>query len=355
MISRRSFLKVSGAALAGLALSRAPLARALPRPAEAWPVGPEKRLGRMCWPWGVSVMSRPNPLGTELRKVYPEDVVEIAREVVGQGMAYHTHVWNELAEGGYVYAPYLQPVRNWPQTAPAVLPTEGVWAEVSVPFVDAHAEANADAAIVYRLYYSAVFKITEKLTGADGTDWYRVTMETGVRMFAPALAFRFITAEEIAPLSPNVDSAEKRVVVSMAAQALSAYEGETEVFRARISSGANYFGEDGKTLLNGTPGGAHNIWQKRLSRHMQGGTVDSGYDVPGVGWVSYFAANGAAIHSTYWHNDFGVPKSHGCLNCRPEDAKWLFRWTAPSVPYQPGDLTVDWEQRGTVIDIRLEA
>ncbi|MGH2524736.1 MAG: L,D-transpeptidase, partial [Anaerolineales bacterium] len=117
---------------------------------------------------------------------------------------------------------------------------------------------------------------------------------------------------------------------------------------------ANYFGEDGQTLLNGTPSGAHPIWSKRISRHMQGGTLDAGYDLPGVGWVCYFASNGAALHSTYWHNDFGIPKSHGCLNCRPEDAKWLFRWTAPQVPYQPGDITVNWDNRGTTVDIQVE-
>ena len=74
-----------------------------------------------------------------------------------------------------------------------------------------------------------------------------------------------------------------------------------------------------------------------------------------MGWVTYFASNGAALHSTYWHNDFGTPKSHGCLNLRPEDAKWLFRWTAPAVPYQPGDVTVQWANRGTLVDIRVEA
>jgi lipoprotein-anchoring transpeptidase ErfK/SrfK len=85
---------------------------------------------------------------------------------------------------------------------------------------------------------------------------------------------------------------------------------------------------------------------------MSGGTLEGGYDLPGIGWVSYFASNGAALHSTYWHNDYGRPKSHGCLNCRPEDAKWIFRWTMPHVPYEPGDLTVDWENRGTTVDIR---
>ncbi|MBI3176443.1 MAG: L,D-transpeptidase [Chloroflexi bacterium] len=62
---------------------------------------------------------------------------------------------------------------------------------------------------------------------------------------------------------------------------------------------------------------------------MSGGTPQNGYDLPGVPWVSYFAGNGAALHGTYWHNDFGTPKSAGCINLRPQDARWLFRWTLP--------------------------
>jgi lipoprotein-anchoring transpeptidase ErfK/SrfK len=57
-----------------------------------------------------------------------------------------------------------------------------------------------------------------------------------------------------------------------------------------------------------------------------------GYDLPGVPWVSYFTSNGVAFHGTYWHNDFGVPHSHGCINLTPEDAKWVYRWTTPAVP-----------------------
>ena len=79
------------------------------------------------------------------------------------------------------------------------------------------------------------------------------------------------------------------------------------------------------------------------------------WDIPGVAWVGYFAGNGEALHSAYWHNDFGRPKSRGCINMRPADAKWLFRWTLPVVTYEPGDITVDWENRGTMVDIRVEA
>jgi lipoprotein-anchoring transpeptidase ErfK/SrfK len=59
-----------------------------------------------------------------------------------------------------------------------------------------------------------------------------------------------------------------------------------------------------------------------------------------VGWVSLFVGSGVAIHSTFWHNNFGMTMSRGCVNARPEDAKFVFRWTLPSVPYVPGDVTV---------------
>jgi lipoprotein-anchoring transpeptidase ErfK/SrfK len=56
------------------------------------------------------------------------------------------------------------------------------------------------------------------------------------------------------------------------------------------------------------------------------------FDLPGVPWCTYFHWNGSALHGAYWHNDYGRPRSHGCLNLRPEDAKWLYRWTQPAVP-----------------------
>lgn len=345
--SRRNFLKLAGAALAGAAL---PTGLPLRAGTAAWPQG--VRLGRVVWPWGVKILSRPHPQGKELGQLYPEDVVPILRDVVGRGLSPHNHVWNEI-EQGYVYAPHLQPVRNLLNAPLTTLPPEGVWAEVSVPYVDARREPQPEAAVVHRLYYSAVFKIVEILKGADGAVRYRASTETGLRLYTPAEVFRVIAAEELSPLSPEVD--DKRVVVNVKEQALSAFEGKDEVFRARLSSGAFYFGEDGQTLTSGTPIGGHPIWQKRVSRHMVGGTREAGYDLPGVGWVSYFGSNGAALHSTYWHNDYGTPKSHGCLNLRPEDAKWLFRWTAPVVPYAPGDITVQWANRGTLVDIRMEA
>jgi len=69
---------------------------------------------------------------------------------------------------------------------------------------------------------------------------------------------------------------------------------------------------------------------------MEGGASGAGYDLSGIGWVTFIAAGGIAIHSTYWHNNFGERTSAGCVNVRPEDARFIFRWSAPEVAYYPG-------------------
>jgi lipoprotein-anchoring transpeptidase ErfK/SrfK len=50
------------------------------------------------------------------------------------------------------------------------------------------------------------------------------------------------------------------------------------------------------------------------------------YDLPGVPWDLYFTAEGAVIHGAYWHDKFGQPWSHGCVNLSPQNAKKLYLW-----------------------------
>ena len=71
------------------------------------------------------------------------------------------------------------------------------------------------------------------------------------------------------------------------------------------------------------------------------------YDLPGVPWVSYFYWWGVAIHGTYWHNDFGKPRSHGCVNAPTDCAKWIYRWTTPEVPFSKQES----EGQGTEIAV----
>jgi lipoprotein-anchoring transpeptidase ErfK/SrfK len=162
-------------------------------------------------------------------------------------------------------------------------------------------------------------------------------------LWVPAEAMRQITADEIAPINPN--SENKHITVDVSRQTLSCYEGDTEVYYCRVSTGY-------KSDRWSTPIGKHMISRKYISLQMSGGTTGAPYDLPGIGWTSIFATGGVAIHATVWHNYFGEPRSHGCVNTMPTDAKWIFRWSQPNVSYDPGmnDVTVSGDN-GTTVDV----
>lgn len=337
--TRREFLKLSSIAIGAAALPTL-------SPTDLRLGQTLTRLGRVTI-HTAQVMNRPHRLGERVGYRERDDVLEIYRAVVGEGWFPHNHVWFET-EGGFIYSSLVQPVKNELQTPLAASPADGFFGELTVPYSDARAAADPNAEIVYRLYYSAVFKIDRIAADANGGMWYHVEDDQNSNFWAEGQHVRVVQSDEIALISPNV--ADKRIVADVEANWLSAFEGKTEVFRTRIASGATFFEPDGTQRAALTPGGVHPIWSKRLSRHMTGGTATNGYDLPGVGWVSYFAGGGASIHSTYWHNDYGRPRSHGCLNCTPEAAKWLFRWTTPEVEYIPGNITVTWPG-GTAVEI----
>lgn len=118
--------------------------------------------------------------------------------------------------------------------------------------------------------------------------------------------------------TPQPVRGEKWIDVDVNKQLLIAYEGDVEVFRATVSTGSAYT----PTVL-----GRYHIIHKLLSQTM----VGPGYVQPDVPYVMYFYM-GYSLHGTYWHNDFGTPRSHGCVNLRTSDAKWLFYWTDPQLP-----------------------
>lgn len=64
-----------------------------------------------------------------------------------------------------------------------------------------------------------------------------------------------------------------------------------------------------------------------------GDIAASGFDLPGVPWVQYITKSGISFHGTFWHNDYGRPRSHGCINMTCSAAKWLYRWSAPNVAF----------------------
>jgi lipoprotein-anchoring transpeptidase ErfK/SrfK len=115
-------------------------------------------------------------------------------------------------------------------------------------------------------------------------------------------------------------SASKRIIVDKSEQKLYAYENDMLFMESIVSTG---------TVINPTPIGEFAIFRKTPSRYMQGplpGIPDDIYDLPGVPWSLYFTAEGAAIHGTYWHNNFGNRTSHGCVNVPIAQARQLYGW-----------------------------
>lgn len=108
----------------------------------------------------------------------------------------------------------------------------------------------------------------------------------------------------------------KRIEVNLTTQTLRAYEGGKVVYTTVISSGIKRYP---------TVTGTYRIYAKLLSQRMRGGTGADRYDLPNVPNVMYFY-KGYAIHGTYWHNNFGRPMSHGCVNANLKAATWLYKW-----------------------------
>ncbi len=119
-----------------------------------------------------------------------------------------------------------------------------------------------------------------------------------------------------APGAPNTEG--KHILVRLSDQRVFAYE-DGELLREFVVS----------TGLPGTPTvqGDYAIYLKYRSQRM----VGPGYDLPGVPYVMYFY-QGYGLHGTYWHNNFGQPMSHGCVNLRTPDAAWLYDWAPMGTP-----------------------
>lgn len=137
------------------------------------------------------------------------------------------------------------------------------------------------------------------------------------------------------PPTPTPEPGEKWIDVNLSTQVLVAYEGEVEVFRASVSTGSP---------STPTVKGQWRIFHKLLSQTMTG----PGYVQPDVPYVMYFYG-AYSIHGAYWHNDFGRARSHGCVNLRVPDARWLFEWTDPPLPAGNSQI---WDTRsgtGTLV------
>ncbi len=362
-ISRRSFLKMAALGVGSLALR--PRWLDVLRPLAQTDFPQAEHLGRVAVGM-VELKSRPDQDSETVGSLYEDAVVACLREVVGRKPYYINQRWVETSQG-FIYGPYLQPVRNMPNQPVSELRQTnigvGLWVEVTVPYVDialvrepsSHSwlSSKIEEGLPPRLYYGQTFWVDQIRQNEGGQIQYRVNPNFygGVDMvWAAAEAFRPVPPEEFAPISPEIEN--KRIVVDVNRQQLSCYENDREIYFCRVSTGAKFDASGNPVDKWSTPVGKHKISRKYVALQMSGGTTGAGYDLPGIGWVCIFVTGGVAVHSTFWHNDYGVPRSHGCVNVRPEDAKWIFRWTAPHVSYETGmvDISLTGEA-STIVEV----
>ena len=326
-ISRREFLSLGALATGALALRPAP-------PVQDRQIG----LGRVTVDW-IGLHSEPSLSSTSLHRFTRDSLLSLLQRETSDDGPRHNPIWYRIDQG-YVHSGHLQLVRWEPQIPQRQVLREGQLFEVSVPFTRSYRRADPASGPLYRLYYQSTAWVTAAVEGADGRRWYQVLDELlRIHFYVRAEHLRLVPAAEMEPISPETPLHHKRIEVDLARQELFCYERDRLVFRTSISSGI----PDDRPRDNGipttTPTGRFFVELKTPVRHMGDGNLTSdlsAYELPGVPWVSFFTTTGVAFHGTYWHNDFGRPKSHGCVNMRTEEARWLYRWTLPVV--SPGQI-----------------
>jgi hypothetical protein len=282
----------------------------------------------------VSVYTKPDDKSVILYQRYRDDLVNLYYQVDSDGSPQYNRIWYRVW-GGYIHSAHLQHVKIRLNQIASTLEAERQLGEITVPLTQSMRYiGNKKWQPEYRLYFESTHWVTSIDEGPDGEAWFRLRDELlHVDYHIPAIHMRLIPSDELTPISPDVDPYKKRIEVSLAHQSLKAYENDQLIMDTRISSGVPQGRNVAGKIPTDTPTGEFHIQSKMASKHMGDGNLTSdigAYELPGVPWTSFFEPKtGVALHGTYWHSNFGLPMSHGCVNMRTAEAKWIFRWSTP--------------------------
>jgi lipoprotein-anchoring transpeptidase ErfK/SrfK len=349
-LNRRNFFKLAGAAASGVllppALDAARVALAKPySPPEEVPLKPpfiDYQPARVLAS-SVAVYSSLDPNNRKvLRSVRRDQTIDVAGEFVGPGPG-RNQTWYGTRDG-FVYSAWLQ--RMEPYRTPRIVADVGewgMWIETIVASAPAYTQPDESSPFQYWYNYGTTYHVTETYTDATGRVWYNTVDEYASKddnigptnHWVPAIFFRPIEQDEFKAINPHTP--DKRIAIDLGAQQLTCYEGDKVVLTSRVASGAAFTIGEGMVDFS-TPRGEFSAILKMPSRHMRAPEAERGsnawFDLPGVPWNTFFTYEGIAIHGTYWHNDYGLPRSHGCVNVPIEVAKYVYFWTNPVAPYE---------------------
>ncbi|MEW5871670.1 MAG: L,D-transpeptidase [Chloroflexota bacterium] len=315
-LTRRDFLKLGAAAAAGLGFRDFPPGG---DPDASRPLPFNK--GRTVY--SLRYYNRPSFYSDEIGYYITDTVVDVNEIRIGDPRPEKNPIWLRTNDG-WLHSAYVQPVEEHLNEPVMKIPAGGMLAEVTVPYTQTWQVEDKGWKRGYRYYFKTTHWVHYAFTGINNTIWYQILDDrNGGYFMANAEHLRPIRADEITPISPGVP--DKRIEVDLTRQRVIAYEGKHPVFTARTATG--YFEGD-------TPQGEFRVERKQPSRHMASNAEGSEFDLPGVPWVCYISWTGVSLHGTYWHNDYGTPQSHGCINLSPKDALWIYRWAEPFAPLE---------------------
>lgn len=354
--SRRDFLKLGGLTLSGLAFS--PFIPGFTSFDDSFVV----RIATA----EMEVYSEPTDKSLPLYSRTRDELVHVYEQVTATEPVYNP-VWYRVW-GGYIHRGRLQRVKTLYQIPLSAIP-EGtrLLTEVAVPFTTPYKYSKMygwEAISGPPFYYGSVHWIEAVEEGPKLTDysgaWYRVfdELDSNVAFYVPAIHLRVLPPSYMEPITPDVPYEQKLIEVNLTTQTLIAHEYGKAVFQTNISSGIPG-SSAGDKIPTTTPSGKFAILDKVPSKHMgysYFGSQTTGniladvdnYVLPGVPWSCFFTTAGHAFHGTYWHENFGLPMSHGCVNMRSNDANWIFRWAKPTHSNQS---TSNHGGLGTMVEI----
>ena len=326
-LTRRDFLKLGGLSLGTLAFS----------PSLREPHSFDDSFVVRVATNSVSVYSRPSDKSSIISTWFRDELLHVYDEVTADEPT-HNPVWYRVW-GGYIHRARLQRVKIlYNKTLPSLEVEDGFRClfEVTVPYTEPWRTSKAYGwqKLGFRLYYGSVHWAEAIEEGPIGEPWYRIYDDlTGFPYYVNPLHLRAIPLSDLAPIAPDVPLEQKRIEVNLTTQTLIAYEADKEVLKTTISSGIMNGPRGADGLSTKTPQGDFRILDKMPNKHMGNGNLFADaddYELPGVPYTLFFTAQGHAFHGTYWHENFGVPMSRGCVNMRTQEANWLFRWALPA-------------------------
>lgn len=198
----------------------------------------------------------------------------------------------------------ILPTATFTELPPTDAPTQEPPAEVVVVPPD---DPTAEVIVVPTA--TAEVAAVEPAVTSEGVAYAEIVPDTPTPEYVAPTA-----APYVPPQVTTGSGGAHWIDVDLSQQRLYAYEGDTLVNSFVVSTG---------TWQTPTVTGKYKIWIKLRSAPMSG----PGYYLPDVPYIMYFY-KGYGIHGTYWHNNFGTPMSHGCVNMTIADAEWVYNFTS---------------------------